>query len=66
MNASEYERKKPNWKSQAWKPGNMLHVGLADSYTREGLLNGVIVGRIVMFGHWRYHRRRAAIWQPTV
>ncbi len=59
MNASNYERKKPNWKDQAWKPGNMLHVGLTDSHTHEGLLNGVVVGRIVMFGHCRDHRRRA-------
>jgi hypothetical protein len=55
----KYERKKSNWKDQAWKPGNMLHAGLADSYIHEGLRNGVIVGHIVMFGHYRDHRRRA-------
>jgi hypothetical protein len=59
MNASKYERDKPHWKNQAWKPGNILHIGLGDSYTHEGLLNGVMVGRIVMFGHNRDHPRRA-------
>ena len=53
MIASKYERKKPNWKGQAWKPGNMLHVGLTDSHTHEGLLNGVVVGQVIMFWHQR-------------
>jgi hypothetical protein len=62
MNASKYERKKPNWKDQAWKPGNMLHVGLTDSHIHEGLLNGVVVGHIVMFWHRQdLHRRAAAV-----
>ena len=58
MNAREYERKQSDWKNQAWKPGSILHVGMADSYTHEGLLNGVIVGHIIMIGHCRDHRRR--------
>ncbi len=53
MNASNYERKKTEWKDQAWKLGNILHVGLTDSHVHEGLLNGVVVGQIIMFWHQR-------------
>lgn len=59
MNASSYERKKPNWKDQAWKPGNILHVGWTDSHIHEGLLSGVVVGHIVMFWHRQDDHRRA-------
>ena len=51
MNTSKYEHEKPEWKDQTWKRGKMLHVGLTDSHVYEGLLNGVVVGRIVMFRH---------------
>lgn len=53
MNTSNYERKKTERKDQAWKLGNMLHVGLTDSHVHEGLLNGVVVGQIIMFWHQR-------------
>lgn len=53
MNAGKYEREKPEWKDQAWKPGTMLRVGLTDSHVHEGLLNGVVVGHIVIFWHQR-------------
>jgi len=55
MNAGKCERKEPKWADQTWKPGDMLHVGLTDSHTHEGLLNGVVVGRIVIFWHRREH-----------
>ena len=51
MNTRKYEREKPEWKDQTWKTGKMLHVGLTGSHVYEGLLNGVVVGRIVMFRH---------------
>jgi hypothetical protein len=53
MNAGKYERKTQKWADQEWKAGDMLHVGLTDSHTHEGLLNGVVVGQIIMFGHRR-------------
>ena len=53
MNASKYEHKKPQWKDQTWRLGKMLHVGLTDSHVHEGLLNGALVGHIVMFWHQR-------------
>ena len=53
MNPSQYERKSPDWKDQTWRVGDMLHVGLTDSHVHEGLLNGVVVGHIVMFWHQR-------------
>ena len=56
MNAGKYEREKPEWQDQTWKPGNMLHVGLTDSHVHEGLLNGVVVGHIVVFWHQRQKR----------
>lgn len=51
MNASRYERKNREWKDQTWRLGKMLHVGLTDSHVHEGLLNGVVVGHVVMFWH---------------
>lgn len=51
MNAGRYERTKPEWKQQTWRLGKMLHVGLTDSHVHEGLLNGVVVGQVVMFWH---------------
>jgi hypothetical protein len=62
MTESKYERKAPKWAEQDWKTGNMLHVGLTDSHTREGLLNGVVVGQIITFGH----RREPAAAAPTL
>ena len=53
MSASTHEHEKTHWKDQTWRVGNMLHVGLTDSHVHEGLLNGVVVGHIVMFWHQR-------------
>jgi hypothetical protein len=53
MNPCKYERKDPDWKEQTWQLGRMLHVGLTDSHIHEGLRNGVVVGRVVMFWHHR-------------
>jgi hypothetical protein len=53
MTASAYEHTKTHWKEQTWRVGHMLHVGLTDSHVHEGLLNGVVVGHIVMFWHQR-------------
>ncbi len=47
------EHKKTEWKDQTWKLGNMLRVGVTDSHVHEGLLNGVVVGQIIMFWHTR-------------
>jgi len=62
MNADEYERKKRDWKDQTWRVGNMLHVGLTDSHVHEGLLNGVVVGHIVVF----WHHRQKPLSESTV
>ena len=53
MNPVKYERKKSQWKDQTWRLGRMLHVGLTDSHIHEGLVNGVVVGHVVMFWHQR-------------
>jgi hypothetical protein len=53
MNPSKYERKKPEWKNQTWGLGKTLHVGVTDSHVHEGLLNGAVVGRVIIFWHQR-------------
>ncbi len=53
MITSNFEHKKIEWKDQTWKLGNMLSVGLTDSHVHEGLLNGVVVGQVIMFWHPR-------------
>ncbi|MDP2241352.1 MAG: hypothetical protein Q8K18_14480 [Burkholderiales bacterium] len=53
MITSNFEHEKIEWKDQTWKLGNMLSVGLTDSHVHEGLLNGVVVGQVIMFWHPR-------------
>lgn len=53
MSTNNFEHNKSEWKDQTWKLGNMLRVGLTDSHVHEGLINGVVVGQIVMFWHPR-------------
>ena len=60
MSASVYEHKKTPWKDQTWRVGHMLHVGVTDSHVHEGLLNGVVVGHIVMFWHHRHNSPSAS------
>jgi hypothetical protein len=53
MNMTTHETKKLEWKKQTWELGKMLRVGLTDSHVHEGLLNGVVVGQVIMFWHQR-------------
>ncbi|MDH5534735.1 MAG: hypothetical protein OEZ08_04060 [Betaproteobacteria bacterium] len=53
MDKTIQEPKKLEWKKQTWALGKMLRVGLTDSHVHEGLLDGVVVGQVIMFWHQR-------------